>query len=362
MKIKFLIVFAFCFSLLACDDSEKAPENLTQTYYGMLPCADCPGIYYELKFNPNFTYSEKRFYLESNVDTITEKGTFEIENDSVIILKAASEEKGLSRLKMSDGELKFLNGDGKQINSPLKDFFVLKTTKPTGPPQMENSVLKQKFNATGNEPFWGLEINPKKNTISFKEPEGTSITVSIPEPELLNGKLIYKTDADPGKLEVTILEETCQDGMSGEMFTHKVSVTFKTAEMEKAKTFQGCGEYAIVRKEAKALAGNWILKKINGNGMTDNAALKVPRMQIDLMENRVAGNAGCNQFSGNIELLEANQIAFFQIISTKMACKNMELETKFLQMLSQNRLTYSVKEDKLILSNSENELVFKKKG
>lgn len=360
MKIKFLIVFTFCFSLLACNDSEKVPQNLTQTYYGMLPCADCPGIYYELKFNPDFTYSEKRFYLESNVDTITEKGTFEIDNDSVIILKTASVEKGLSRLKISDDGLKFLNADGKQINSPLKDFFVLKTTKPTGLPQMEDARVKQKFKATGNEPFWGLEIDPKKNTISFKEPEGTSITVSIPRPQMLNGKLIYKTDANLGKLEVAILEETCQDGMSGEMFTHKVSVTFKTPEMEEAKTFRGCGEYTVVRKEAKVLAGNWILKKINGNGLTDNATLKVPRLQIDLTEKRASGNAGCNQFSANMELLEANQIAFSQIISTKMACKHMELETKFLKILAENRFTYSVQEDKLTLSNSDKELVFKK--
>ncbi len=360
MKINLLLVAGLCISLFACNNSEKAPEEIVDTYYGMLPCADCPGIYYELEFNPDFTYSEKRFYLESDVDTMIEHGTYRIKDDSLIIFKTPAGENGLYRLKISNGNLKILNGEGKENTSPLKDYFILKTTKPVAINQPENPMAHQKFNATGTEPFWTLEIDPVKNTINFKEPEGTDITVPLSKPQGTEGKLVYRPEATPNRLVIILNEEPCQNGMSGEMFTHKVSVTFKTPEMNQTKTYTGCGEYSVVRKEANNITGKWILEELNGKNIADNEEFKPATLEIDLDENRAKGNAGCNQFSGNAKLMEANQIGFSQVISTKMACPSLKMETEFLKALSDQSLTYSVTDEKLTLANSDNSLIFKK--
>lgn len=360
MKIKFLVLLTLCFSIFSCNDSKKVPDEIATTYYGILPCADCPGIYYELKLNQDFTYSEKRFYLESEVDTMTEKGTFQIKNDSLIILKNTAKEGGVDKLKITNGNLKFLDANGKDIDSPLKEFYILKTTKPKELPLVKSTETRQSFKATGTEPFWSLDIDPKKNILSFKEMEGTVISVSIPKPEVTDSTLVYSANSEQRILEVSILEASCQNDMSGEMFTHIVFITFKTPEMDEAKTYKGCGEYAVVKKEAQMLTGKWVLESINGTTVGEGTKFKAPTLQFDLKENRVNGNSGCNQYFGSFKLLEANKIEFQQMGSTKMACHEPDKEMEYLQAISTQNLSYSVKDGKLTLSTTDVSLIFKK--
>ena len=53
-----------------------------------------------------------------------------------------------------------------------------------------------------------------------------------------------------------------------------------------------------------------------------------------LRNSRVNGNSGCNTIAGSYELLEQNRIRFSQMISTKMACMDMEIESEFLNVLN----------------------------
>src|SRR5205085_10553401 len=71
----------------------------------------------------------------------------------------------------------------------------------------------------------------------------------------------------------------------------------------------------------------------------------------DVDEHRFAGNGGCNNISGTYELKMPNKIAIGNIISTKMACPNMELESQFLKALSEAD-NYSVTEEVLIMNTA----------
>ncbi len=51
--------------LMGC--SRPPIEIPTGTFYGTLPCADCPGIRYELTLNDDGTYVEQTEYLEKSV-------------------------------------------------------------------------------------------------------------------------------------------------------------------------------------------------------------------------------------------------------------------------------------------------------
>ncbi len=78
----------------------------------------------------------------------------------------------------------------------------------------------------------------------------------------------------------------------------------------------------------------WKLTELMGEpiAMTPDTK-KEMHMVIKKQENLVNGNSGCNSFIGSYIVLEGNRISFSQLISTKMACIDMEKETTFMEAL-----------------------------
>jgi len=78
----------------------------------------------------------------------------------------------------------------------------------------------------------------------------------------------------------------------------------------------------------------WKLTELMGEpiAMTPDTK-KEMHMVIKKQENLVNGNSGCNSFRGSYIVLEGNRISFSQLISTKMACIDMEKETTFMEAL-----------------------------
>jgi heat shock protein HslJ len=68
-------------------------------------------------------------------------------------------------------------------------------------------------------------------------------------------------------------------------------------------------------------------------------------------DNKVAGNGGCNSFSGTYELLEGNRIRFSKMISTMMACENMDTEYGLLKVF-ETADNYTLKGDTLSLNKA----------
>jgi heat shock protein HslJ len=351
-----IVLFALCLLFISCENGQK-PE-IAGTYYGITPCADCPGIYYELHLNEDMTYSDKWLYLESDVDTMNSNGKYEIQSDSIVILKG-NEESFFERLKIRDGEMLVLDKDGNEISGELAEFYVLKTTPPEMP---ENSMggKKSMFKATGTEPFWSVEIIPN-GQITFKPMDGKEIVFPVPEPKMIENGESFSASGNGEMLKVEIFNESCQNDMSGEYFSHRVSVTFKTAEMENPQTWKGCGEYpnsGNLEEVADKVNGNWTLLQINGEPLPENPNYKTPTMKIVLMEGVVSGNAGCNGYSGQIKHLEGNKLSVSRVISTKMACPGLDIENKFLAVFSGKPIEFERKENLLILRNEETELIF----
>ncbi len=89
----------------------------------------------------------------------------------------------------------------------------------------------------------------------------------------------------------------------------------------------------------------WLAEDIDGRGVIDNAQSTVEFVAAD----RIAGRAGCNQFSGNVKLNGTN-IQVSPLISTKMACVPalMDQENRFLQALQAAR-SLKLEETKLLV-------------
>jgi heat shock protein HslJ len=68
-------------------------------------------------------------------------------------------------------------------------------------------------------------------------------------------------------------------------------------------------------------------------------------------DNRITGNGSCNNFSGSFELGSQNQISFTQMISTRMACPDMEVEDQLLKVF-ESADSFSLNKDTLSLLKS----------
>lgn len=93
----------------------------------------------------------------------------------------------------------------------------------------------------------------------------------------------------------------------------------------------------------------WKLTEIMGKPVvkTDNMA-KEPHMILKAADFRVNANSGCNHMNGSFTLMPMERICFSQMISTLMACPNMEIERQLAEVLAKTD-SYILKGDKLQL-------------
>ncbi|RZV44683.1 MAG: META domain-containing protein [Acidimicrobiales bacterium] len=104
------------------------------------------------------------------------------------------------------------------------------------------------------------------------------------------------------------------------MYTRKLAILIAASVAACAPTTSGAGA------EDFNLAGSeWGLE----------SGAHVPFIQFT-GEGKAVGNGGCNRFSGSYEQT-GNQISFGRIMSTKMACLELDQENAFFQALDQTR-------------------------
>ncbi len=103
--------------------------------------------------------------------------------------------------------------------------------------------------------------------------------------------------------------------------------------------------------QTSALNGEWNITTVNGKAAT---AENDPFLGIDLQKKRMYGCAGCNRINASVEVDEtkAGQVAFGQVMSTRMLCQDMETETAVLQALN-NVSGYKGTEKELTLTDAQ---------
>lgn len=186
----------------------------------------------------------------------------------------------------------------------------------------------------------------------FKTMEGDSLVFPIADPVQLENEKGISYESKNGELKVEILNEKCQDSMSGDEFQHKVNVALNSNEIS-YKNANGCGNYKAVYR----LNGTWILKNFDGEELENME--KPPSLNFNLAENRVNGFGGCNRIFGEVTFSE-NGLVFGDLAATKMACaETMELETKFNQAIAGKTMNIQFPSDgELVLSDGKVELEF----
>lgn len=109
---------------------------------------------------------------------------------------------------------------------------------------------------------------------------------------------------------------------------------------------------ALGQDQPGILEIHWRIIEINGSSIDNPGTMnKEAYIQFKADGNQVAGNGGCNILGGTFALSEGNRISFSDIISTKMACPDMEVERKLFEIFEKVE-TYSVNGDTLTLNGA----------
>jgi heat shock protein HslJ/uncharacterized membrane protein len=225
----------------------------------------------------------------------------------------------------------------------------------------EATLIKSKntgyFHAIGREPFWNLEI--AENSIRFKEVNAENeINISHVEPvKVMDANIkMYISNSEEQEMKIIIEQKDCTDKMSDNKYFYQVKVELKKKNQTAITTFYGCGYYIADYR----LYDNWVLEELKGKKVSkDNFANEVPLLEINASDKKIIGYAGCNRINGTL-FQERELLRFTNIISTRMACDEANLEQEYLKCL-QSSTRYEIKNNRLYLSTpSELLIVFKK--
>lgn len=214
-------------------------DKLHGTWRGVIPCADCPGISYNLTLNEDNSYEETLIYQDRSAQPFTQTGTWRV-NEGVLELDNTAENR--SRFSLSDNELLMLDRTtGRPIETDVADMYRLRrdASEIANIPQWYSDRKRGvDFVAHGNNPGWILEIDYDKD-IFFQTLPLQEVTISAPAPEskATGNTTRYAVQATNGKLEVELVKRVCTDSMSGEESAYTVRVTVN------GTTYNGCGLY-----------------------------------------------------------------------------------------------------------------------
>ncbi|PKP16375.1 MAG: heat-shock protein [Bacteroidetes bacterium HGW-Bacteroidetes-23] len=225
----------------------------------------------------------------------------------------------------------------------------------------EAPLLKSKtegyFKAIGTEPFWSLEIS--EEIIRFQGIEESDFFTSThvePIRAMDANVKLYRVNTESGEMEVTISMQNCSDGMSDNKHDYKVDINLRRNNQKENVNYSGCGNYIADYR----LFDIWLLEELEGKKVTlENFSKEIPIIEINSSEKKFFGHGGCNRISGTI-FQERELLRFTNIISTRMACGETNMENVFLKAL-QSSTGYKIKNNRLYLTNPDGmKAIFKK--
>lgn len=210
------------------------------------------------------------------------------------------------------------------------------------------------FYALGNEPFWSLDMDFEKG-FQFKNIDGLSIIVpAIEGVKAMDADVTrYRSVNDTYELIIQIQRQDCSDTMSDNKFDHKVTIDYKEITDKDYHKLSGCGNFVPDYR----LHNLWAIEIIDNKNLKEIEFMKgQPYIEINMVENRVSGHDGCNNFMGGIRY-EKGYIVIGNLAGTRMACPNMEISNEISKTLSDKKLAYQFKDGLLYFLDHDRTVV-----
>lgn len=302
----------------------ELPDALPALYSGVLPCADCPGIRYELDLRSPSVYFSRMTYLERAV-TFDEIGEWSLTPDGrQLVLRSGRE--GPEMFAVRDGNtLHRLDREGREIASGL------------------NYDITRQADYTPLEPSLQLrgEYRQLADAAIFEEClTGLKLDVA-PEADHAALEAAYaKTRTEPGQRVLVNIEgrivrrPAMAGGQPGDTPGHTPDQTPRdTLIVDKTGRFwpnESCGARGVTHD----LEGTrWALLRLGDEVVSAGDNRREPFFVLEAGEHRVSGSGGCNRLIGSYEL-DGARLTFKQLALTRMACPDMKYEGAFARALA----------------------------
>lgn len=145
---------------------------------------------------------------------------------------------------------------GTDTNSGTADTDETETVEQQGPGSHPTAVLmfrESSVRATGNEPFWMLEV--KNDSIHFKLMSGFEFNEILPAPAInTEDSLQYNFKSGPATVSVLFQNKECVDNMSG--FKSPFTVSVDLAGSDNTQHYNGCGDYLSAFNKVREQEGH----------------------------------------------------------------------------------------------------------
>jgi uncharacterized membrane protein len=248
ITILLLLVLFISFRLsITCSEMDRGSqehiseeiETLPLTFSGVLPCADCPAIDYHLVIEED-GFTELSWYRDRSPDPFKVTGEWVLRNDTLRIYDGETDQL-LKTFLFGDQSLTLLDHSEQRVTGDLADMHRLEKSQEESSIRRRHLELKEDgidFLASGNEPFWNVQIDFDGNRVlRYRTPE-SDIEFPLPEKSEENDVIRWYTENRYGSVTLTVQEKYCRDTMSGFLFTHTVTI-MKNGGSE----MHGCGRY-----------------------------------------------------------------------------------------------------------------------
>jgi len=111
---------------VAIGDNSRASVDWDGTYFGIVPCADCPGIETRITLNKDETYHISWKYQDRDDKVFQNSGKFQWDDDGgIIILEDMDKDKFPDRYRVGENRLFQLDKDGNKITGDLAQNYIL---------------------------------------------------------------------------------------------------------------------------------------------------------------------------------------------------------------------------------------------
>lgn len=198
--------------------------------------------------------------------------------------------------------------------------------------------VERPFVARGNEPFWRVILEPGQLVLERMDEKTVALRYEVTERSAT--ARTFEAEGDGIRVSLKAAAQLCRDSMSGMPYPRQVRLSINGEE------FRGCGG----DPEQLLRGTEWVVEDIDGRGIIDSS-----RVTLNFQEdNRVAGRASCNQFSGGWNLT-GEGIGFTRMASTKKACAPalMNQENRFLSLLGEVQRFDIGRRGELVLSTGD---------
>lgn len=141
-------------------------------------------------------------------------------------------------------------------------------------------------------------------------------------------------------------------------YIYKLKVKEEKLPLDQVPADASSVKYTLIKELEKQIDnkvlinGRWLLILINNASI--NRTFVLPTLFISINKMRISGSGGCNNYSGTIKELTQKTVLLGNVISTKKACFNKNIEADYLNTLNLVK-TYRVEGNKLVFYGTKGE-------